>query len=70
MIQNLQNSNSILQDDPTLPDSIRQALIAKNQRNLGLMSSLQRFEAKNICAAMNPLDINCMKDESVASRTK
>ena len=40
-IQNLQNSNSILQDDPTLPHSVRQALIAKHQRSLGLMGSLQ-----------------------------
>ena len=59
-IQYLQNSKSILQDNPTLPDSIRQAIIAKHQRSLGLMDSLQRFKAKNICAAMNTLDINCI----------
>ena len=56
-----QNLKTIVQDDPTLPDSIRQALIAKHQRSLGLVGSLERFKAKNICSALSTLDIKCMK---------
>ena len=55
------NSKAIIQDDPTVPDAVRQALIAKHQRSMGLMGSLRRFKAKNICESIHSLDINCMK---------
>ena len=54
-------SKPIIQDDPTVPDAVRQALIAKHQRSMGLMGSLRRFKAKNICESLQSLDINCMK---------
>ena len=57
----IKTSGAIVQDDPTLSDAVRQGLLAKHQRNLGLMGSLKRFKATNICAAINTLDINCMK---------
>ena len=41
-----QNSKAIVQDNPTLPDAIRQGLIAKHQRSLGLVGYLERFEPK------------------------
>jgi hypothetical protein len=47
--------------DPTIPDSIRQALLAKKQRLLGLVGSLKRFKAKGIASALSVLDINCQK---------
>ena len=52
-----QNFKTIVQDDPTLPDSIRQALIAKHQRSLGLVGLLERFKAKSIASALSALDI-------------
>ena len=57
------NSKPIVQDDPTVSDAVRQALIAKHQRSMGLMGSLERFKAKNICAAINTLDMKVRQTE-------
>ena len=47
--------------DPTIPNSIKQALLAKKQKLLGLVGSLNRFKAKGIASALAVLDISCQK---------